>query len=84
MAGGCVHGLGKVALSIRVIHSKTRIGGQPILGEIEPMLDKHRAGVCVVSNAIPSNPGIHHRQREKEYHDQEFLVFSSLEQTLLS
>ena len=63
MACGCVLFGEKIARRIRSAHAEGGIGPEPILLEIEIVLDEQRPAEGVVSDAVAAHPWIDKRQR---------------------
>src|ERR1700751_5984941 len=67
--------LGKeIPRCVRSSHAKSGIGPEPVLLEIEIMLDKQRPAEGIVSDAVAAHPRIDEREREHEKKRQDFVV----------
>ena len=66
MACGCVLLGKKIPCRIRSSHAEGGIGPEPVLLEIEIVLDEQRPAEGVVSDAVAAHPWIDKRQREDE------------------
>jgi hypothetical protein len=68
-------------LGIDPAHTKTLISVEPIVPEIQAMLDQHRPRESVVANAVASHPGITQWHSEEKDCRQNDFVFADLAQT---
>src|ERR1700747_267925 len=74
MACGCVL-LGKnISRRIGSTHAEGGIGPEPVLLEIQIVLDEQRTAEGVVSDAVAAHPRIEERERENEKKRQDFVV----------
>src|ERR1700739_534589 len=64
----------KIPGCVRSSHAKGGIGPEPVLLEIEIMLDKQRPAEGVVSDAVAAHPRIDEREGEYEKKRQNFVV----------
>ena len=64
----------KIARRICSSHAKSRIGPEPVLLEIEIVLDEQRPAEGVVSDPVAADPWIDEREREYEKKRQNFVV----------
>src|ERR1700720_2138467 len=74
MAGSCVLLRKNIPCRIRSSHAEGWIGPEPVLPEIEIVLDQQGPGEGVVSDAVAAHPWIDKRQREDEKKSQDFVV----------
>ena len=84
MAGGRVLGGKNVPCRVRSAHTEGRIGPEPILLEIEIVLDEQGATERAISDAVAAHPRINERQREEEQNNQNFVVAREPNQSALS
>ncbi len=74
MACGCVLSRKKISCRIRSSHAEGRVGPEPVLLEIEIVLDEQSPAKGVVSDAIAPDPWIDERQGEDEKKSENFVV----------
>ena len=63
--GGVLHRK-KIPCGVRSSHAEARVGPEPVLLEIEIVLDERCATERVISDAVAAHPRIDERQREEE------------------
>src|ERR1700722_17580740 len=74
MACGRILRRKKISCRIRSSHAKSRVGPEPVLLEIEIVLDQQHPGEGVVSDAVAAHPWIDERQGEDEKKCENFVV----------
>src|SRR5262249_43223957 len=63
---GCVLRRSDVSFRVEPAHPKARIGGLPVFGEVETVIDQQGSRKRVVANAVAAYPWITQRQREQK------------------
>jgi hypothetical protein len=84
MARGGVLYRKKIPCRIYSSHAEARVGPEPILLEIEIVLDEERATERVVPDSVAAHPRIDERQRKDEKKNQNFVVAREPSQSALS
>src|ERR1700722_17980078 len=74
MACGCVLRRKKISCCVRPSHAEGRVRPEPVLLEIEIVLNEQRAAKGVISDAIAPDPWIDERQGEDEKKSENFVV----------
>lgn len=81
--GGVLHRK-KISCRICSSHAEARVGPEPILLEIEIVLDEQRTTERVVPHSVAAHPWIDERQRKDEKKNQDFVVAREPGQSALS
>jgi len=81
--GGVLHRK-KIPCRIYSSHAEARVGPEPVLLEIEIVLDEERATERVVPDSVAAHPRIDERQRKDEKKSQNFVVAREPSQSALS
>src|SRR5450755_2809108 len=66
MAGICELGWIDAPFGIQTVHPEAGVCLEPVLREVEVMLDQQRTRKGVITHAVSMHPGIAERQREKK------------------
>src|ERR1700751_4235473 len=81
--GGVLHRK-KIPCRICPSHAEARVGPEPILLEIEIVLDEQRATERVVPDSVAAHPRIDERQRKDEKKSQNLVVAREPSESALS
>jgi hypothetical protein len=65
-----------IASRVRPPHPEARVCREPIILEVQVVLDQKRSAERVVSHPIPAHPRIREGQREKENEEQDPVVLT--------
>jgi hypothetical protein len=70
-----------ISLGVDPAYTETFIGAEPIVREVQTMLDQDRARESIVADAVATHPGITQRQGEEKDCRQGGFVSAELAQT---